>query len=227
MPALLYRPARFDSIRLIWRTAPGKQRRIVGTLTERNEEYTFRYDGTGLAAAQAEGFQGYPGLPDLSGNYNGEAMLSMASRLPSRERADFDRLVSAWGANSSMTDFQLLGATGGRLPTDMFEFVSQVVPEPGTEFFSDVAGIDYYVSQPVFTNLSTGTPLDLVPEPSNQHDSMAIEVRHRGEKIGYVKTVHCEAVSRALQTGIDVAALFERSRVTGFLHEVILRLRFG
>jgi len=227
MITLDHRPAHFDRLCVIWRTAPGKARRVIGTVTETAGEYAFVYDGPDLAVAREEGFQGYPGLRDFNATYNGQAMSSFASRLPNRERVDFAALTQAWGGNPAMSDFELLGATGGRLPTDMFEFVSQVQPLPNTQFFTDLAGLQHYAGSDVFQTLPVGTELDLIPEPENAFDGTAVYAQHDGQKVGYIKTVHSAVISNALRAGVPTHALFERARVSGYLHEVILRIRFG
>lgn len=51
---------------------------------------------------------------------------------------------------------------------------------------SRVAGTAYYECDRVWKHLRTGDELTLAREPKNQHDYMAIEVRWRGRKLGYV-----------------------------------------
>lgn len=227
MPTTLYRPAQFRKIALVWRTAPGQGRRVVGSLERMDQGYRFGYDGSGLDRALDEGFQGYPGMPDLRNVYNGQALASFASRLPSRERIGFDALMRAWGGSAEMNDFDLLGTTGGRLPTDMFEFISHVEPVVGTEFVTDLARVGDDRGTLPLEAFEPGTEFDLVPEPENAFDPQAIQVCYRGEQIGYLKTVHCAAVAQALREGIPVHARFERARTNGYQPEVIARVQFG
>ena len=219
-------PVSFDTIKLIWRPAPRKARRVVATLIRRFGAYTFNYDGPDLVAAQNEGFSGYPGMEDVSKDYSHQAMVAFASRLISRERPDFDRIVSAWGASPEMDDFTLLGLTFGRLPTDMYEFIPKIAPIPGTCFFTDLAGLQSHTPSEAFRLSPPGTPLVLRRNPANEHDGKAVEVLLDGEIVAHVKKVHCESVCEAFDAGLSVSCELVRVLLNGVIKQVVVKIQY-
>lgn len=217
--------AQFDEIKLIWRPAPHTSRHIVGTLKMTNVGFEFKYDVS--VAAHESGFSEYPGLPLSGSPFREHALGAFSTRLPSREREDFDDLIGNWRADSSMSDFQILGLTSGTLPTDMYEFIPVIEPVSGTCFLSDLAGIHNYVSSDEFTSLAQGTELELRENPLNEFDPDAVEVRYQENQIAHLKIVHATAVTRAIGAGVNVRCFLERKLVNGSLNEVVVRVAFG
>lgn len=220
------KPAQFEVIKLIWRTAPHTQRRVVGTLRRDGDSFSFRYDGPDLEKAKAEGFRSYPGMTDLERTYNGQAMVAFSSRLPSRERPDLDHLLGGWGADSSQDNFQILGLTFGRLPTDMYEFIPEIQPVAGTRFFSDLAGIQNYQHSEAFRHLRLGAELNLQMNPRNEHDCRAVEVHYQGQQVGHLKRIHCESVCAAIESGLDASCHLVRVRLNGVIQEVVVEIAY-
>ncbi len=220
------RPAAFSEIKLIWRPKPSTPRRVVGTLSMVKGEPCFVYDGPDLALARTEGFKGYPGMERLEAEYNGQAMRSFASRLPSRERPRLDALYGAWGATVTMDDFQVLGLTFGRLPTDCFEFIAVIPPIPETSFYTDVAGLAHHGHAEDMLQVPPGATLDLEREAENLYDSHAVRVSYGGHQIGFIKKVHCESVAAALSSGVNVRAELVRVRMNPVIQEVILNVQY-
>lgn len=212
-------------IKLIWRPAPHQPRLVVGTLSRDGDTFRFRYDGPDIVKAKAIGFDGYPGMRALTNTYNGQAMSSFAARLPSRDRPDFDRIAEAWRADPKADDFTLLGLTGGRLPTDMFEFVPVIEPIKGTCFLSELAGIDFHGASEA-AHLRRGEVLQLQPEPSNQFDANAVAVIHGDTRLGYIKRVHCDSIVRAMVEGLPVSCCLERMRVNGKVREMVVEIGY-
>lgn len=220
-------PTRFDAIRLIWRPAPHTPRRVVGTLRRREDTYSFVYDGPDVEVARSEGFRGYPGMGDLERDYNGQAMIAFASRLPSRERPDLNHLLGGWGASASQDNFQVLGLTFGRLPTDMYEFIPEIKAIPGTRYFSDLAGIQNYKQSEAFRVLHPGAELSLRMNPGNEHDCHAVEVLYEGQQVGHLKRVHCESVCCALEEDLTVTCHLVRVRLNGVIQEVVVEIAYS
>ncbi len=220
-------PAHFDAIKLIWRPEPHTIRRVVGTLCRSGESYSFCYDGADLEVARSLGFRGYPGMGEFDKTYNGQAMSAFSSRLPSRDRTDIDRLLSGWGANSQMDDFETLGLTFGRLPTDMYEFIPVIKPLPGTSFYSDLAGLQNYSESEAFRTLPPGSPLDLVHNAANEFDPHAVQVMHLGNQVAHVKRIHCESVYQAMQAGLKVSCELVRVRPNGIIKEAIVEIAYS
>ena len=226
MAAMTKCPIDFNELKLIWRPALHTSRCVVGTLRREADGYAFVYDGPDLSCAIEEGFSGYPGMGDFDRIYNGQAMATFASRLPDRDRADFLRLIAAWDGEADMSDFELLGLTNGRLPTDMFELIPVIEPRPGVSFVSDLAGMSNYAGSEAFRSLAEGTELELVPNPENEFDPCAVEVRYAEQRVAHVKRVHCDSVSRAFQEGLRVTCSLVRVRANGVVQQVVVRIRY-
>lgn len=220
------RPADFNTLRLIWRPKVRTLRWVVGTLSKSDDSYQFVYDGEDLVVAKAAGFSGYPGMDDLTATYNGQAINSFETRMPSRERPDLDQILAAWGANASMTNFQILGLTFASLPTDLFELIPVIPPERGVYFYSNLAGIQEFAGSEVFRLLPPGTALELESDSTNEFDCHAVSVSYSGCRVAYIKRVHCESVCLAMKNGIDVAAELVRARINGIINEVVVKITY-
>ncbi len=221
------RPANFTTLKLIWRARPHTLRLVVGTLRVVDDTYSFVYDGCDLATAVSEGFHGYPGMEMLESEFNGQAMNSFASRIPSRERPDIDQILSAWGANKGMPDFQILGLTFGRLPTDMFELIPEIPVERDIFYYTNLAGLQHYAHPELFQFLPIGTALSLEMEPGNAHDCDAVKVMYDGKLVAFIKRVHCESVCEALKAGITVDCNVVRIRLNGVIDEVVTMITYS
>jgi hypothetical protein len=226
MPVLAECPIKFTEIKLIWRPAPHTSRMVVGSLRKKGASFSFVYDGSDLNAAMEQGFRGYPGMGDFGREYNGQAMASFASRLPGRERPDFENLISGWDGRPEMSDFELLGVTNGRLPTDMFEFIPMIEPVAGATFVTDLAGVQHYAASEAFRNLPQGTELTLRHDRENSYDTHAVEVLNDGQRVAYVKRVHSDSICGAIGAGLQVICTLERVRLNGVIRDVIVRIRF-
>ena len=200
---------------------------VVGTLRRNREEYSFRYNGSDLQLAREAGFRGYPGMDDFAADYNGRALSAFSSRLPSRDRTDFERLVRGWGAEPGMNDFELLGFTFGRLPTDMYEFIPEIAATRGASFYTDLAGVSNYATPDVLVTAGEKQGLNVQLDPANEFDCHAVEVRNGGTRVGYVKRVHCESVCAALRLGLQVSCTLIRLRFNGEIKEAVVEISYG
>lgn len=50
----------------------------------------------------------------------------------------------------------------------------------------NIAGFTYYDGVDVLPELSIGTQLDLIPDPENKYDPMAVSVYYKKHKLGYI-----------------------------------------
>lgn len=66
---------------------------------------------------------------------------------------------------------------------------------------SPVAGFQFHRGESIWSTLSVGQRLTLVRESSNPHDSDAIAVYFRNDKLGYVPRSENSAVARMLDSG--------------------------
>jgi hypothetical protein len=220
------RPASFNEIKLIWRPKPHTLRLVVGTLSMVGSRGSFVYDGENIEEAKALGFSGYPGMYDLSAEYNGQAFHSFVSRLPSRERPELEKILEGWGANLSMSDFQLLGLTFATLPTDLFELIPVILPVQGTEFYTNLAGIKAYADSEIIRQLEPGAELDLELDPTNEFDGSAVAVLHQSNRVAFIKRVHCESVCAAIKQELLVSAQLVRVRMNRVIKEVVIKISY-
>ena len=71
---------------------------------------------------------------------------------------------------------------------------------------SPLAGSQYYALSTVWQEIRAGDALTLVREPGNRHDSNAIRVEWRGQKLGYVPRAANRVIAEALDAGERLSA---------------------
>lgn len=218
-----------EALRLAWRPASEGERLVVGTTALQDGSYVFRYDGLDLQQAIDAGFHGYPGLPVAPGTaWNGRAMEAFQARLPQSKRPDREHLLGLWGVSLEEVDpIVLLGATGGRLVTDAFEFLPVLRPVPGTRFLTPAAGCRYYDGLGPLKDLRADTPLELVSEPSNSVDPRAVRLEIGTRHVGYLRKVVSDGVLRAREAGLEVSCKLARPVTGTGPEDVVLEIAYG
>lgn len=71
---------------------------------------------------------------------------------------------------------------------------------------SPLAGFQYYTGQVHWEAMQVGDALTLVREPDNPHDSRAVRLEWRGEKLGYLPRAENRSVAEELDRGGRVEA---------------------
>ncbi len=71
---------------------------------------------------------------------------------------------------------------------------------------SPLAGSQYYALAQVRDEIRLGDSLELVREPENRHDRLAIRVEWRGRPLGYVPKAHNRAIAAAMDAGDKLVA---------------------
>ena len=219
-----------EDIWLLWQQRPHTPRRAVGVLDRKSDgTVEFAYViGEDLDAAMSEGFSGYPGFPVSDGPFSRNVMASFATRLPDRDRPDFQALLRYWDAEVEASDvFGILAATGGTLPTDNFEFVPRLRPERGVQFLTGVAGFVHADDGDLLKGATEGDCVGLVRNPSTPTDRFGVEVTFNAHHVGWIKRVHSENVCRALEAGLDVVAQIRNLMLNGVLRSVRLTIRYN
>lgn len=94
---------------------------------------------------------------------------------------------------------------------------------------SPLAGFRYYQASQVWERMQVGDALELVREPKNIHDDLAIRVEWRGLQLGYVPRADNRAVAAHLDRGGRVEARISKLREhpnprQRFEFEVLVRL---
>lgn len=202
MTDLISKPIRSSRLLLSWQapldSGGPRDRRAVGEIwRERSGNAVFRYlSGTDdLALAQAAGFIGYPAIPDLSDSAIADAEEIFSRRLPPSSRSDFPAFLERFGLDptAEWSPMDLLGYTGGRLPSDSFGFAEtfERFDKPFRYVF-DVAGFRHY--RDALTKLEEGEPVAFDAEPDNPHDPNAVAIRRAGDLLGHVSRLQAPRV---------------------------------
>ena len=71
---------------------------------------------------------------------------------------------------------------------------------------SPLAGFRYHEAPSLFDTLVPGTALELVREPENAFDPLAVRVEWQGRKLGYLPRAQNAALAWAMDQGMPVAA---------------------
>lgn len=77
---------------------------------------------------------------------------------------------------------------------------------------SPLAGFRYYVGEARWQSMQEGQALTLIREPDNPHDSNAVRVEWRGEKLGYLPRRENRSVAAAMDAGDRVDARIAKLR---------------
>ena len=215
------------TIYLSWQPTDHGKRYIVAELIEKSEgRFTFRYiQGKELEEAKKLGFNGYPAFPKLDAEYTSNAIDPFVMRLPARARADFQDLLDYWEIRDpSLSDFDLLAITGGKLRTDNFEFIDPHNTKRPNQFLTELAGFVYHADDKKLRNLPAGAAIQLEREPGNQWDPYAVKVFYQGEQVGYIKKVHAQTICNELTQGKTVKAEIQDFDVNGVVNSILLKI---
>ena len=111
-----------DTLKLAWNDESGNKH-IVGELTKTEEKYFFKYDLFGVKKALEYGFHLLIPFPQINATYENEFLFPVfSSRLPDKRRSDIKKILDTYKL-SAYEPFELLKSSGGKLPTDKFEFI--------------------------------------------------------------------------------------------------------
>lgn len=201
----------FDTLLLSWRRASGDRRIIVGRLElDAKGEASFVYEKEGVAQALELGFVSYPGLPLVEPIPQDLALDLFYRRLINTERNDARRILDFLAVDPERIDdkLYLLGITGAKTATDMFEFLPVLKPmSKPYEYVTEIAGLRYYKVD--FNALQENQELVAVREPENSYDSDAVRLESQsGVVLGYIK----QGITNVFQ---------ENAQINVFVHRVL------
>ena len=161
--------------------------------------------------------------------YENNVLEFFKRRLLNPQRRDYDDFLNYWGAINYKDDvFSLLGLTGAKLLTDNFEFIAPHNESPA-RFNTDVSWLntssEYVVNYiKSLTNEEVEKRITLMREPNNEYDKKAVKVLFENEKLGYIKSIHCDNVFDALTENRDVQVKVANIIKNGTIKEVLLRI---
>lgn len=78
---------------------------------------------------------------------------------------------------------------------------------------SPMAGFQYHQGEAVWGRLLVGDRLDLVREPQNPHDALAVAICWQGAMLGYVPRAQNEVVAGLLDQKVDLFARITEMKV--------------
>ena len=218
-----------DVIYLTWRKDVDKVRRVIGLLKRESDNYTFEYLNDNVQRAiEEDGFSYYQPFLELK-KYENNVLEFFKRRLLNPQRRDYDDFLNYWGAINYKDDvFSLLGLTGAKLLTDNFEFIAPHNERPA-RFNTDVSWLNTsseYVVNSIksLTSEEVEKRITLVREPNNEYDKKAVKVLFENEKLGYIKSIHCDNVFDALTENRDVQVKVANIIKNGTIKEVLLRI---
>ncbi len=198
-----------ESRRLILAWQPQREidktrtRRAVGEILRLdNGQFSFNYlvNTDDYNIARKVGLEHYnPFLEEKS--YTGSFVLdSFSNRLPPRSRRDFVKYLEflCIPPDATLSDFSLLGYSGGYLPSDNFSIVNTFDGIAGDcQFLIDVAGFRYY--RELLGQIGLGVEVEICLEPNNEWDKKAIMFKIKGKKVGNVNRLMLPAFHRWLK----------------------------
>lgn len=196
------------------------KRYIVGELRYLdNKEIKLSYfsETEDFQKAKGFGFKGFSIFGIDTSCHTQNVMETLRRRILSRQRGDFNDFLQYYRitpeAGKEMSDFALLGYTGGNLPGDNFTFIhtfeNASLP---CELIIEVAGISHYMQD--LENLENLENLSVYfeAEPNNIQDSNAVVIKTKDNRklIGYVNRAQTEIFNKWISNKNKVEAHIER-----------------
>lgn len=219
-----------DVIYLTWRKDLKKERHIIGKLSRNNGRYSFSYIKENIKNLQASNsFHPYPAFQETDEFYTENVLEIFGGRLLNPQRRDYEDFLTYWGANNYKNDtFALLGLTGAKLLTDNFEFIAPHTEVPAS-FNTDVSWLNTdneYVVNEIrrLSNKEIEQKIKLILDTNNEFDKKAVKVMFENEKLGFLKSIHCENVHDAIISGRTVNTRIANIIKNGTIKEVLLRI---
>ena len=180
-----------DYILLYWNASQGedRMRRCVAKVFEKEKILQLEYlnDSDDFKEAKNLGFKGFPGLK-IEIQKHSHVEEQFYKRIPSRKRNDFNRFLEAnrVSPDSGITDFELLGYSGAKLPGDNFSFIHPFnTAKRPFEILAEVSGFRFRKNN-LLDILKIGDPVKFAYEPDNEKDEKAIKILFNNHHLGYI-----------------------------------------
>ncbi|MCX4246810.1 hypothetical protein [Paraliomyxa miuraensis] len=157
----------------------------------REVRYEFGYI-EGVRRALELGFQPFLAFPHLDRRYAGSNLFPFfRNRVLPSTRPDYAAYVEALGLSvQNATEVELLGRSEGRRQTDRVETVLAAERDPDTgryvTFFLLRAVRHIPGAETVIAEMRPRDELEAVPEPTNEHNPGARQLRFEGSIVGYI-----------------------------------------
>lgn len=208
---------------IIWQEQVNKvntgTRFIVGKIIRENNSYILRYNESSQAFKDAvnKGFAPSIAFRKTNKEYDEGVIDIFLKRIPSKSRSDFDKYLEYYRIHPSlkneMSDFAILGYTGGRLPSDGFSFLYDF--ENATfpcQVPIEIAGFRHYSFCSISPEEIKGKQVRFIADNGNQFDSDAVKITcaNNQETIGYVPRGQNATFLKWLNNGRSINGTIER-----------------
>lgn len=175
-----------------------RTRWAVGVVQPKGEGLELRYFSSGpeferlnpgrsFAELLSLGYVGYPAFSPETSVHRDGVKAALIRRLPPRQRSDFSQYLAQFRLKpeAPLSDMALLARTEAKLPSDGFSLVDPLDASTSKcDLLLEVAGFRHYCSAD--NSLQLGMAIEILPEPDNEFDPGAVQVRAEGKKIGNI-----------------------------------------
>ena len=171
------------SVYLAWRD-PSKRWYPVGELSFDGKDYRFRYLAGSALAQRDAGFRPLVAFPDFEQEYVSDDLFpTFENRIPSPAHADYVAYMEWLALPAERRDaLSVLGRSGGVRATDLFEVFPRPERSADGRYVVHVFahGLRHLpeVAKSRASKLVAGDRLDLVAEPDNPVDPLALDHSH-------------------------------------------------
>ena len=207
--------------RVIWQNQITRSLLHVGWLTYTGEEFVFTY----VEAARTDPeFEPFPAFPSLDGEYRSPDLFPFFSvRLTSAADPAFDSIIQALGLDrDEATPAELLARTPSTSPHDTLQVIPEPVQQPDGSLVrlflaSGMRHVDPNHPERLaglLASLKPGTPLQLLPEPTNPHNAGAMLLTTQGRRVGWIPDYLLAELHRFQAEGLVVTVRVERANGT-------------
>lgn len=209
---------------------PSGSYEATGILTLDQEDYEFAYLESAVAR---EDFVTLFGFDDVKRRYRRPYLFPLfAERVLSASRPDRAEYLSALDLRQDATPFEVLARSGGQRPGDAIELTPfpQVSDSGRLLLHFLVHGIRYrgQEASEEIEKLARGDMLQLTPEPNNEKDPRAIQVRSmRGTHLGYVPAPLLDVVHPMLNADQQLTVAVANGQEVAFHLRLLARLEGG
>ncbi len=185
-------PIEPNRLKMIWQSqGEDRTKYQVGEIIRSGHQTSlsyFRHEPTFLDALMA-GFEGYPAFPLNKTVHHENVIETFSRRIPPRSRNDYHTYLTKnrISTDYQISDFALLGYTGGYLPSDGFSFaIDWRFQELPFIYLMEISGFRHHVGMHIDINNLLGKQIQFIPEPENEYDINAVAIYLADMKIGYV-----------------------------------------
>jgi hypothetical protein len=209
------------------------RRYIIGELERIGDNVILHYfkNNQDFKDAIKLGFKGYSIFDINQDVHDLNIMSTLERRIPLSQRTDFDDFLRYHriepNVGRKMSEFALLGYTGGKLPGDAFSFVHTFeeanIP---CELTIDVAGARHYKEYLPPLGTLLGKQVSFQAEHENVQDPMAVAIKIRNVKlIGYVNRAQTATFNKWIANNYEIDGTIERINGTSDRPNILLYVK--